>query len=90
MKKIVGSLCLVLGIFSVVCAQSQGPDSFRVEVKPAYFMPNEAVDVTVTAMRNGMPHTTFTGFVYLFIPGLDFQEYVLSSERRYQFVPEDL
>lgn len=59
-------------------------------MSPAIFQPNQPVDLTVTAMKNGVVYSSFTGDVWLNISGLAFSEYVVPSKGWYQFVPEDL
>ncbi|MDR2415126.1 MAG: hypothetical protein LBD75_00465 [Candidatus Peribacteria bacterium] len=70
-------------------AQMSG-ESFFVEVNPSTFQLNQPVDVTITAMKNGAPHTTYTGDVRIGIDNLRPSEYSVPSMARYNFVAEDL
>ncbi|GHW02482.1 hypothetical protein AGMMS50249_2680 [candidate division SR1 bacterium] len=61
-----------------------------VEINPSTFKVNQYVDITLTAMKNGVIDTTYTGIVFLEIPGLQASEYTIPNYGRYFFSPTDL
>ena len=50
---------LSLWLFAFASSSSNYPDSFQVEVNPSNFQVNQAVDVTVTALKNGQIMTNY-------------------------------
>lgn len=90
MKKLLAIFMVLFWFLGYSFALEDGPDSFLIEVNPPIFQPNQPVDVTITAMKNGVVYPSFTGDVWLSISGLNFSEYVVPSKGWYQFVPEDL
>ncbi|MDR2190865.1 MAG: hypothetical protein LBP53_06980 [Candidatus Peribacteria bacterium] len=67
-----------------------GPSSFLVEVNPSSFQQNQPIDITITAMKNGQPDTSYTGDVRLGVEGLRPSEYTVPSKGRYNFTVGDL
>jgi hypothetical protein len=61
-----------------------------VEVFPTSFQINQPVDITITALKNGIPYTAYTGMVFMNINGLLISERVLPNRGRVQFTPSDL
>ncbi|MDR3169867.1 MAG: hypothetical protein LBU27_09345 [Candidatus Peribacteria bacterium] len=84
------SIFIALTLFLGITFAQAAPDSFLVEVNPSSFQANQPVDITITALRNGMPSTTYTGMIFMNINGLLMSERVLPNKGRVQFKPSDL
>jgi hypothetical protein len=63
-----------------VFAQTDGPDSFKIEVRPTILQQNAPSDITITAMKNGSPYLYYTGDVFITIDGLSLREFTLPSQ----------
>ncbi|MDR2541099.1 MAG: hypothetical protein LBD11_04935 [Candidatus Peribacteria bacterium] len=84
------STLIVLGTLIGITVAQAGPDSFLVEVNPSSFQVNQPVDMTITALKSGVPYTSYTGMIYMNINGLLVSERVLPNRGRVEFKPSDL
>jgi hypothetical protein len=89
MRKLSSIFIAFTVLLGITFAQSN-PDSFLIEVTPTSFQVNQPVDITITALKNGMPYTTYTGMIFMNINGLLMSERVLPNRGRVQFNPADL
>ena len=79
MRKIVS--VIVVGILGISYAFAQQDiESFLVEVHPSSFQQNQPVDVTITAMKNGVPNLEYNGNVFMSITDLKPSEYSTPSK----------
>jgi len=79
MKKIMS--LIVVGILGISYAfAQQGKESFLVELHPSSFQQNQPVDITITAMKNGVQNTEYSGNVFMSIPELKPSEYSTPSK----------
>jgi hypothetical protein len=67
------------------------PDAFTVEVSPSSFDVNEAVDLTIKAVKaNGETIKEYQGDVFIEIEGIvDTADYTVPSDGLYTFLPEN-
>ena len=93
MKNLLLSAIVAFGMMIGIVSAQVEPDSFLVEVNPTTFIPNQAVDLTITAMKNGVVFRDYTWMVYVSVDGLRSSEYGLpnfpSGIGRYHFGVED-
>ncbi|MDR0860346.1 MAG: hypothetical protein LBO09_05230 [Candidatus Peribacteria bacterium] len=83
-------MLIVLGTLIGITVAQAGPDSFLVEVNPSSFQINQPVDMTITALKGGIPYTSYTGMIYMNINGLLVSERTLPNRGRVEFKPSDL
>lgn len=75
-------------LISVVFAAD--PDAFLLQVTPSTFGVNEAVDVTVTAVKNGQTVKDYVGDVFIEVDGIaNPDDYVVPSDGLGTFLLQD-
>jgi hypothetical protein len=89
-QKLILTLLIGITILRGLSFAQISEESFSVEVNPSIFQLNQPVDITITALKNGVPNTTYTGDVWIGIDNLRPSEYTVPSRARYNFVAEDL
>ncbi|MDR0650828.1 MAG: hypothetical protein LBG59_05535 [Candidatus Peribacteria bacterium] len=89
-QKFILTLVIEIATLRGLSSAQIGGESFFVEVNPSTFQLNQPVDITITAMKNGSPYSTYTGDVWIGIDNLRPSEYTVPSRARYNFIAEDL
>lgn len=88
-KILTGTLiaCSMIGISSVF---AEDPDAFLLQVTPSTFGVNEAVDVSITAVKNGQTIKTYVGDVFIEVDGIaNPDDYVVPSDGLWTFLLQD-
>jgi len=85
------AICMLAAGFVVNNVQAADPDAFIVEVAPSSFNVNEAVDITIKAVKvNGDTIKEYQGDVFIEIEGIvDTADYTVPSDGLYTFLPGD-
>jgi len=88
---IVAISMVTLGCFAVNHVHAADPDAFVVEVVPSSFDVNEAVDITIKAVKaDGSIIKEYQGDVFIEIEGIvDTADYMVPSDGLYTFLPQD-
>jgi hypothetical protein len=81
----------VLTLFSLFLwfTFAEDPDAFLVKVEPSTFGVWESVDVTISAVKNGMLVTDYIGDVFIEVNWLMPDDYVVPSDWLYSFLIQD-
>ncbi len=64
-------------------------DGFIVQTHPESFSVNEAVDLEISAVKDGKIIKDYDGIVFIVIDGIDKTEYLVPSDGIYEFLPSD-
>lgn len=82
----------VLTLFSLFLGFTfaEDPDAFLVQVEPSTFGVWESVDVTISAVKNGMIVKDYIWDVFIEVDGLMPDDYVVPSDWLYSFLIQDL
>ncbi|HMS91132.1 MAG TPA: hypothetical protein PKC87_02850 [Candidatus Absconditabacterales bacterium] len=85
------AITLLITAFVTNTVQAADPDAFVVEVAPSSFDINQAVDITVKAVKsNGEIIKEYQGDVFIEIEGIvDTADYTVPSDGLYTFLPQD-
>lgn len=91
MKKLYPKFLLaILMLFSLFgLALAEDPDAFLVQVEPSTFGISEAVDVTISAVKNGMIVKDYIWDVFIEVEWLMPDDYVVPSDGLYSFLIQD-
>ncbi len=89
MKKILIFISILFSLFSLGFAQSN-IDWFLLETNPETFEANEAVDLTITAIKDGEVYEEYLGSVVMLIKELTTPQYEVPASSIYDFKPSDL
>ncbi len=81
----------VLTLFSLFLGFTfaEDPDAFLVQVEPSTFGVGEAVDVTISAVKNGMIVKDYIWDVFIEVDGLMPDDYIVPSDWLYSFLIQD-
>lgn len=86
------SICVAtLGFVANTRVHAADPDAFVVEITPSSFDINQAVDITIKAVKaNGEIIKEYQGDVFIEIEGIvDTADYTVPSDGLYTFLPQD-
>ncbi|HRX63867.1 MAG TPA: fibronectin type III domain-containing protein [Candidatus Absconditabacterales bacterium] len=92
MKRLYPKFLFVLFTFVVALSTfvfAEEPDAFLVQVEPDTFAVGESVDVTISAVKNGMIVKEYIGDVFIEVEGLMPDSYVVPSDGLYSFLIQD-
>ncbi|MCK9466999.1 MAG: fibronectin type III domain-containing protein [Candidatus Absconditabacterales bacterium] len=88
-KKLVFGIFIFFSALVPLVSLAEDPDSFLVKVDPDTFGVGQAVDITVTALKNGVVLQDYIGDVFFEIKGLMPDDYVVPSMGFYSFLIQD-
>ncbi|HKL44406.1 MAG TPA: fibronectin type III domain-containing protein [Candidatus Absconditabacterales bacterium] len=92
MRKLYPRFLLILLVFFAIFfgfTFAEDPDAFLVQVEPSSFGVSESVDVTISAVKNGMIVKDYIGDVFIEVEGLMPDDYVVPSDGLYSFLIQD-
>ena len=92
MKRLYPKFLIALLSFSSIAigyASAEDPDAFLVEVEPSTFWVSEAVDVTISTVKNWMIVKDYIWDVFIEVSWLIPDEYVVPSDGLYSFLIQD-
>ena len=87
----IGAICTLAIIFVTNTVHAADPDAFIVEVTPSSFDINQAVDITIKAVKaDGTVIKEYQGDVFIEVEGIvDTADYTVPSDGLYTFLPQD-
>jgi len=92
MKRLYPRFLTVIIIFAILFlgfSFAEDPDAFLVQVEPSSFWVWEAVDVTISAVKNGMIVKDYIWDVFIEVDGLMPDDYIVPSDWLYSFLTQD-